>query len=425
MRAMREPLVVADVELRDGAGGSRLSARVRDPEGVVPDPIWFEIPSPLARAVADPFLLLLAPVAMQRRRPIRIDGSVSPGLLETVPKAMEVFARWSHAAGEGYPAVPVEASARHAHGRGAAAGAFFSAGVDSFYTLVRNHDRYPHGDSRRITRLIVMHGYDLRLEQAALFDRLHAEAGRVADRVGAEVAAVRTNGRAALAGLPWNRYGYGPMQAAVAHALGAGLHTVYLPSAGRPFTEMAMHDSSANPELCAWWSTEALELVYDPVHLTRAEKVAYLGRHPWALRHLRVCWENRGDTYNCGRCEKCVRTMLELAVAGMLGEAAGQFPAPLSPELIRSVSIPPRLAAYWTRLAGTLGAAPAEAAVVRAIEERLAESRWLDSPAGRLDAAVSRVLARLGLTAARVKAVDRRLTGGAASAWFRRWRRSG
>jgi len=33
---------------------------------------------------------------------------------------------------------------------------------------------------------------------------------------------------------------------------------------------------------------------------------------------LRVCWENRGGRYNCGTCEKCLRTMAELYLAGAL-----------------------------------------------------------------------------------------------------------
>jgi len=37
-----------------------------------------------------------------------------------------------------------------------------------------------------------------------------------------------------------------------------------------------------------------------------------------ALDNLRVCWENRFGRYNCGVCEKCIRTMLNLEAAGMI-----------------------------------------------------------------------------------------------------------
>ena len=40
-------------------------------------------------------------------------------------------------------------------------------------------------------------------------------------------------------------------------------------------------------------------------------------------RHLRVCWKNVGNKVNCGRCEKCVRTMLALEACGKLGCFSG------------------------------------------------------------------------------------------------------
>ena len=58
------------------------------------------------------------------------------------------------------------------------------------------------------------------------------------------------------------------------------------------------------------------------VETTRVDKVAHLAGSEVAMRRLRVCWENRDGTYNCGRCEKCRRTMVNLAVAGALGRCA-------------------------------------------------------------------------------------------------------
>ena len=37
-----------------------------------------------------------------------------------------------------------------------------------------------------------------------------------------------------------------------------------------------------------------------------------------AFQHVRVCLANVPDKLNCGRCEKCVRTMLELEALGLL-----------------------------------------------------------------------------------------------------------
>jgi hypothetical protein len=49
------------------------------------------------------------------------------------------------------------------------------------------------------------------------------------------------------------------------------------------------------------------------------EKVGAIARHQVALDWLRVCWRNPKGAYNCGRCEKCLRTMISLHAAGAAG----------------------------------------------------------------------------------------------------------
>src|SRR5699024_362216 len=41
--------------------------------------------------------------------------------------------------------------------------------------------------------------------------------------------------------------------------------------------------------------------------------------------NLRVCFANRTDTQNCGQCEKCVRTAINLRIAGA-GDLCTSFP---------------------------------------------------------------------------------------------------
>jgi len=48
---------------------------------------------------------------------------------------------------------------------------------------------------------------------------------------------------------------------------------------------------------------------------------------------LRVCYKNTKGTYNCGTCDKCLRTMTNLYIAGAL-EKAETFPHQLDLDLI-------------------------------------------------------------------------------------------
>ncbi|MEM7444981.1 MAG: hypothetical protein AAF414_16795 [Pseudomonadota bacterium] len=66
----------------------------------------------------------------------------------------------------------------------------------------------------------------------------------------------------------------------------------------------------------------------------RGEKAALLARYPSALEDLRVCFNAKKDLPNCGRCEKCVRTMLCFAASG--NEVPPAFPNQLRLEDVGS-----------------------------------------------------------------------------------------
>jgi hypothetical protein len=50
---------------------------------------------------------------------------------------------------------------------------------------------------------------------------------------------------------------------------------------------------------------------------SRLERVAVLSKYPTLMKNLRVCWQDNADGGNCGVCEKCVRTQLELIANGV------------------------------------------------------------------------------------------------------------
>jgi hypothetical protein len=66
-----------------------------------------------------------------------------------------------------------------------------------------------------------------------------------------------------------------------------------------------------------------MEVVHEGA-IERTRKLAALVRDPVALEVLRVCWHDAG--FNCGKCEKCVRTRVALR---LLGAPAPTFPGKL------------------------------------------------------------------------------------------------
>ena len=65
------------------------------------------------------------------------------------------------------------------------------------------------------------------------------------------------------------------------------------------------------------WSTEGLTVVHDGCEADMFAKMAFVSRSPLVLETLRVC-PGFGNGYNCGRCMKCMRTMVALLQAGAL-----------------------------------------------------------------------------------------------------------
>ena len=61
-----------------------------------------------------------------------------------------------------------------------------------------------------------------------------------------------------------------------------------------------------------------LEIVHDGCEADRPQKMAVVARSSTALEHLRVC-NKQSAGYNCGHCEKCLRTMVNLRLVDALG----------------------------------------------------------------------------------------------------------
>jgi hypothetical protein len=75
------------------------------------------------------------------------------------------------------------------------------------------------------------------------------------------------------------------------------------------------------------WSNGSVRIVHDGAEVRRVEKVVKIARNGDALANLRVCFTDMN--VNCGRCSKCLRTMIPLA---LLDVQAAPFPPLPSPE---------------------------------------------------------------------------------------------
>jgi hypothetical protein len=413
-------LAVTDIRLDETADGAVLSCRLHGAPELPPE-VWFRFPGPLAPHIAargDPFLAAVLLLAMRRGGRLVIEGGVSPALLRAVRTIMDVFCGWEDAVGEALVPVEIEASEAPEGGRGPAAASFFSCGVDSFYTVLRNLTRYPPGDARRVSHLLLVHGFDISLERGADFEAVRAGAAAVARALDLRLVPITTNVRAVVQSLDWG-FAHGPALAAVGLALGGLCHTVYIPA-----TDFLLEliPWGSHPALDPLWSTDRVEFVHDGAEVRRADKIRALATSPLALRHLRVCWQPAGGATNCGRCEKCLQTMVDLELAGALAAAEG-FPPAVDPAVVERLIIPRLDAYYWFYTLQVARAQGADPRLLAALETTVRRRARANARLRVLEEVTRVVLPRLGLAPRRLRDADRRWLGGAAGGALR-WLRA-
>ncbi|MDI6773265.1 MAG: hypothetical protein QME77_11865 [bacterium] len=369
------------IELVESHESVELRAHVRSARLREPFLLWYRFPAEMRPYLSvengDPFLAAMLPLAMRVGEPVRLDVGVSPRLLEAVETIQAIYRCWSRRLSP----VPIEAPVRseglsrpESPGRNSL---FFSLGVDSFYTLLKNLARHPL-DAETITDLLVVNGLDIAPDgpNSALFPRIVETSARVARELGRRVIAVATNVRhPRFRLLRWGLY-HGAAMASIALALGPMIRKAYIAGGN---TYARLHGWGTHPVLDPLWSTEALTIVPDGYESTRIEKVKFIARWPVALDTLRVCFENPDGAYNCGRCEKCIRTMLCLHAAGRLGECR-TLPPTLDPGRLEHLVLDSHiLRTRYEEILGGLGASPTDLVIRRILQTRIHQGLWIEA----------------------------------------------
>jgi hypothetical protein len=319
-------MIVTQIRLEESADHCLLSARVRHESGDGTETdLWFRFPAALRSLLttaADPFFVALLLPAMMLEERLVIEGDVCPRLLESSAQIQDIFASWVKGARQ----ISVEAGRQSnpplRPGRGT--GSLFSGGVDSFHTLLKNRDT--------ITHLLLLDRFDHKMTASDAVSRATREhAARVANDFGKELLVLQSNARLLYRSdkVKWTYY-HGVVLAAMGVALGNVLHTVLIPAS---HTYAQLQPWGTHPLLDPLWSTHLTRIIHDGAEATRSQKVMdWICRSDLALQSLRVC-PNPGDDYNCGRCEKCLRTMIQIYLAGKLGNCP-VFPSTLPVEAI-------------------------------------------------------------------------------------------
>jgi hypothetical protein len=363
-------LVSVDTDVSpDNPEFARITGRIRRDSGEQLE-IWFEISRDLQNQLsetANPWIVAMLPYALSNGETIVSDIPADPELLENLKGLVAIWCRWHPQFVKPEIVTPVIAL-ETATTPGTRSAAFFSGGVDSWFTVLRHTPELERAAVGRIDDLITVHGFDIPAESRDEFVTLHEALSLGAKALGRDLIVVKTNLRksGSLWAKGWGWLTHSAGLATVALVLEKRYGKVLLASS-HPYSGLFRRGS--HPMTDVLFSTRSLQVKHDGASYTRVEKTALVARHKIALSHLHVCWET-GSASNCGECAKCIRTMATLQLLGAL-EGSNPFPMKFQLEKLSGVYIENAVEAQFFReiyvLADRTGERDIQAAALRAL----------------------------------------------------------
>lgn len=203
----------------------------------------------------------------------------------------------------------------------------FTGGVDSFNTLVKH--------KKTLGALVYGFGIDIPRHETEATERVGDQLARVADDSGLRLLTAETNIRRFLGhDVSWGFESHGAVLVSLGTIFSTVVSKLYIPST---HSYAVPFPWGSHPLVDGLWSTGRLKVEHDGAESGRSQKIQRIADDSTARRNLRVCYKEFSDT-NCGRCMKCTRTMMALALLDRLDKFE-TFTAPLDLEHVRTQTL--------------------------------------------------------------------------------------
>lgn len=363
----------------------RLTARVSWEAADRPDfEFYYEVPEeygPDLRCRAEPLVAAALPAASwYGEERLVVEGEVCPRLKGGLDAVIRKYCIWYDRCH------PVEIEATQGLGPPPGrdrrrTGLLLSGGIDSLALLREHRSRFPAEHPERVRDCLLVFGlnsYDLRggvpvAERVAAFEKLRDRMEGLTAPERETLIPVYTNVRNLYSDFDtWVRVGTGGGIVSNGLALGRRLTDLWVGGDGFGWDDSpprGLHRS-----LTHLFSTSGVRAHYGQPGLRRLDKTRLVAAWEEGLAHLRSCYcleVQPPPDLNCGRCEKCVRTMLALVAVGALDRAVTYPRDDLDPETIRDTEVAEDHLPYYAECIGPLeerGRGDLAAAVRRKME---------------------------------------------------------
>ena len=284
--------------------------------------LWYRFPADHQQLLTqshDAFLLGTLFLAMRSRSDLTIHGEISPSLLRNLEEFQAAWASWRPHA---YFNIQIYAESEAEQPKPATDSAIgaFSGGVDSCFTMWRHCVGRCGRLEQNLQAGLIIHGLDIPLEQKQIFDRAAHNSTRMLTSLDVRSLSMATNFKS-IAGAWEDVFMAGIASCMVWYQKSFSIGLV---GSSQPYHTLALPWGS-NPITDRMLSTDSFQLIHDGAGYSRTEKVREIAEWPEVQNYLRVCWEGQELDRNCGRCEKCVRTVLNFRALGLARPACLPF----------------------------------------------------------------------------------------------------
>lgn len=360
----------------------------------------------------DPHAFLVAciiPAMHHGERRVSIDAEIDPALEQGLYVVMNWFQNWFEPHRQIVRIEMKRPKRLHDSGKSGKAAVFLSGGVDSLATLRHNHLNFHVEHPWHIRDGVFIQGQNIESDtRLATFERAKKELSDVCSDAGVTFIPVVTNIRELEPDTTFFLKQFqSAILAAVAHALSGRVSVANISASESIPSTLTLQKIAhfqpygSHPLIDINYSSSNLLIRHVLPELTRLDKTRLIAEWDAGLQNIKVCQPNWPGE-NCGRCEKCVRTMLALVALGVLNKTRAFSDNDLSETTVRNIRIEKQQTADsysveydYLELIPHLRARGRED-LVRAIEYVISVSRYRDPSSIR----------------ERVKGFDRRYLGG-------------
>lgn len=312
---MTKTLHILPTEKKEEDERIKISSIYEFPDGTKEE-IWYKIPKENENElmdIADPFVIGSIFFGMALRNDIVVHGDVSYSLLQNLEEFQAIWQSWKP---NDYKAVEISAKKeinKFQEIRNNDAIISFSGGVDSCYSVYKHINNLGGRRNRSIKAALMVHGFDIPLEEETKFNIAFQKSKEILEPVQIPLIKISTNWRklARKFKISWED----SHSTAIISTLSL-LQKKYsygIISNSYPYNHL---NWGSNPFTDPYLSSTNFIIDHDGAEVTRVNKVAAISNWEIVNKNLRVCWQGKTYDKNCGKCEKCIRTILTYRVLG-------------------------------------------------------------------------------------------------------------